>query len=222
MARKTETRDRLVETATKLFSKQGYGQTGVNEIMNEAQATSGSFYHFFPAKEDLLLAVLDRIGENLDAEMFGPAERDARDPLAKIFLAFARRRRDLEASGFALGSPLGNLAAELSESHPQVREKIATIYGSLSKKVESLLIEAGDRIPADVDRAEVAHLIVASLEGAVIAARAQHSIEPFAATVNRVKDYLRRLTEAEIEPLAEGEDVSGTGRDRDNGGWRSW
>lgn len=222
MPRKTETRDRLLETATNLFSKQGYGQTGVNEIMNEARATSGSFYHFFPAKEDLLLAVLDRIEENLDADLFGPAAADLADPLAKIFLAFARRRRDLEASGFALGSPLGNLAGELSESHPQVREKIAAIYGSLSSRIEALLIETGDRIPADVDRAELAHLIVASLEGAVIAARARHSVEPFDATVSRMKDYLRRLTEAEIESPAEGEDLSAADRSRDNGSWRSW
>ena len=63
--RKTTTRERLITTAAELFRRQGYAQTGVNQIIQEANATSGSFYHFFPAKEDLLMAVVDHIAEGL-------------------------------------------------------------------------------------------------------------------------------------------------------------
>ena len=61
--RKTTTRERLITTAAELFWRQGYSQTGVNEIIKQAGATSGSFYHFFPTKEDLLLAVVDHVAE---------------------------------------------------------------------------------------------------------------------------------------------------------------
>ena len=57
-SRTTETRERIVEAARQLFFKQGYAATGVAEILKAAEANSGSLYHFFPSKEDLLVAVL--------------------------------------------------------------------------------------------------------------------------------------------------------------------
>ncbi|MCG6950498.1 MAG: TetR/AcrR family transcriptional regulator, partial [Acidobacteria bacterium] len=43
--RKTTTRERLISAAAELFRRQGYAQTGVNQIIQGANATSGSFYH---------------------------------------------------------------------------------------------------------------------------------------------------------------------------------
>jgi len=52
------TRDRLVLTAMKLFWEKGYGSTSVADVLREAGANSGSLYHFFPGKQELLVAVL--------------------------------------------------------------------------------------------------------------------------------------------------------------------
>ena len=55
-----ETRKRLVETARRLFHEQGYTATGIAQILDAAKARSGSLYYFFPTKEDLVLAVLEK------------------------------------------------------------------------------------------------------------------------------------------------------------------
>ena len=83
--RKTTTRARLIATAAELFRRQGYAQTGVNQIIQEASATSGSFYHFFPAKEDLLLAVVDHLAEVFTVEIFDSAAMNSDDPILEIF-----------------------------------------------------------------------------------------------------------------------------------------
>ena len=53
-----KTREKLVGTAFELFHKQGYSATGVAQILRVAEVNSGSLYHFFPTKEDLLVALL--------------------------------------------------------------------------------------------------------------------------------------------------------------------
>lgn len=45
--------------AMELFWEKGYGSTSISDILRKAGANSGSLYHFFPAKQDVLSAVLD-------------------------------------------------------------------------------------------------------------------------------------------------------------------
>src|SRR2546430_16547898 len=53
------TRERLVLTAMKLFWEKGYGPTSIADVLREAQVNSGSLYHFFPGKQELLVPVLE-------------------------------------------------------------------------------------------------------------------------------------------------------------------
>jgi AcrR family transcriptional regulator len=67
------TRARLLDAARYLFWEKGYAATGMAEILERAQANSGSFYHFFTSKEALLLAVLEAYLEGLDPVVVQPA-----------------------------------------------------------------------------------------------------------------------------------------------------
>ena len=223
MARKSTTRDRLVRTATELFSRQGYGQTGVNEIMQQARATSGSFYHFFPAKEDLLLAVLDHVGETLHAEVLGPAAEGTEDPIERVFAVLAYYRRYLVDTNFALGSPMGNLAAELSESHPQVRSKVSELFAAWTAEVEAFLGEAGDRLPPDLDNTGLAEFVLSTMEGAVMQARARRSLAPFDSSVAQLRRYFDLLRGEDVKAdEVPASLVSIPRKAPQNADWRSW
>jgi AcrR family transcriptional regulator len=54
-----KTRRRLVEAARERFWKKGFHACSGAEILESAGAKSGSLYHFFPTKQDLLIAVLE-------------------------------------------------------------------------------------------------------------------------------------------------------------------
>ena len=54
-----ETRNRILETATHLFSKSGYDATGVAEICHAAGVSKGAFYHHFPTKQAIFMALLN-------------------------------------------------------------------------------------------------------------------------------------------------------------------
>src|SRR6185369_3427893 len=89
------TRDRLVHTAMKLFWEKGYGSTSVADVLHAAGVNSGSLYHFFPGKQDLLLAVLDAYREGIGAMLLAPAWERVDDPIDRIFALLARYRQGM-------------------------------------------------------------------------------------------------------------------------------
>ena len=58
VADSTGTRSRLVLAAMQLFWDKGYNSTSIADVLQTARVNSGSLYHFFPGKTDLLIAVL--------------------------------------------------------------------------------------------------------------------------------------------------------------------
>jgi TetR/AcrR family transcriptional repressor of nem operon len=200
--RRTNTRERLITAAAKLFWRQGYAQTGVNEIISAARTTSGSFYHFFPAKEDLLLAVVERVGATVGNEVFTAAAEASDDPLEQVFVVVEASRRHLEANDFELGSPLGSLAAELSASHPQVRQRIAVLFDAWVERVAEMLESARDRLPAGLDHRAFARFILAVVEGATLQARVSRSLTPFDDAVVELRRHVQlqaAVTERPVE-----------------------
>ena len=59
MAKRGETREVILRTATKVFFENGFEKTSVKMILSEANIVTGSFYHFFPSKEALFEAVVE-------------------------------------------------------------------------------------------------------------------------------------------------------------------
>jgi AcrR family transcriptional regulator len=198
--RKTTTRERLIATAAELFWRQGYAQTGVNEIIQQAQATSGSFYHFFPAKEDLLLAVIDHMSETLQSEVFDIDDEAASDPIDRLFSILSAYRRYLAGNEFVFGSPLASLAAEVSENHPQVRARLSEIVERWTAHIKDLLTDAALGHPVDADRDALARFIVSTIEGAILQARVSRSAVPFDASVSQLRTYLDLLERGDALP----------------------
>ncbi len=71
MARKTtrNTRGKIIDAAWKLFYRQGYDDTTVEEIIEESGTSRGSFYHYFQGKDDLLSTLADVFDRKYEALM---------------------------------------------------------------------------------------------------------------------------------------------------------
>ena len=190
---RTETRDRLVEAAADLFLKQGYHATGVAQILREAGAKSGSLYHFFPTKEDLLLAVLERYQDMLYEAVMDPVFERVSDPLERVFGVLDGYRQMLLYTECSQGCPIGNLALELSDTHPAARNLIAANFTGWRDAVKKCLDDASDRFPEHVDTEELATFVLTTMEGAVMLARSYRSLEPYNTAVTQLRDYFDRL-----------------------------
>ena len=187
------TKERLVETARRLFLQKGFEATGVAEILREAEVNSGSLYYFFKTKEELLLAVLDWYVANLYPEVIDPAAARTSDPIERVFAVLEGYRQFLTITACRQGCPIGNLALEMSEKSEAVRVKIELNFENWRKGLRQFLLDAGDRLPADVDRDTLATFILSVMEGGVMLARTHRSLAPFEASVAMLRDYVGRL-----------------------------
>jgi len=61
-----ETRERILEAAVTVFASKGYHDTKVDDIVAESQTSKGSFYFYFPSKQDIFLALVDTFAELLE------------------------------------------------------------------------------------------------------------------------------------------------------------
>jgi TetR/AcrR family transcriptional repressor of nem operon len=217
MARQAPTRERLVRTAGELFWSQGYAGTGVSLIIERAQATSGSFYHFFATKDDLLLAVLDEVADNLEA-VLSTAAAAAAAPVDRIARVAEAYRQSLEGKPPAFGLPLGSLTGELGADHADARARLAGLVEVLVSRVESWLAEAAETLPAAADSRRLAEQIVASLEGAAAMARAGGD----AGVLDRVAAELGCRLEPEAASSGFRRRPAPARRDSDALDWRAW
>jgi len=188
-----DTKDRLVMTAMRLFSEKGYESASVADILRAACSNSGSLYHFFPTKQDLLMEVLRRYRDGIGPMLLAPAWEGVTDPIERVFALLARYREALVGSDCFYGCPIGNLALELHEPDPPVRDLIAVNFDGWVTAIERCYIEAGNRLPADLDRNGLAIFTLSAMEGGVMQARTHRRIDAFDRSVAMLRDYVTRL-----------------------------
>lgn len=187
------TRDRIVGTAMELFYVKGYNSTSISDILSRCQVHSGSLYHFFPGKQDVLVAVLEFYRDGIRENLLDIAWAGVDDPIEKIFALLNGYRTGLLESDFLYGCPIGNLALEISEPDPRIRELLDINFKNWVHAVEQCLDEAGDRIPRDTDRHALAEFILTTMEGAIMQARTARDIAVFDRNVSVLRAHLDML-----------------------------
>ena len=191
---KDQTRDKLVEAAAAIFHERGYAASGVADILKSAGAGSGSLYHFFESKEDLVIAVLDRYKERLPRAIFGPVKERIADPVERIFGVLRFYREYLRANGCTRGCPVANLACELSDTNALVRAKVDELFACWRGAIRECVDDALDRMPPGVDPEAVATFVLAVMEGGVMQARASRSLAPFESCIGQLRVYFDSLS----------------------------
>jgi AcrR family transcriptional regulator len=189
-----DTRDRLIGAAMRLFAEKGYQAASTSEIAREARANPGSLYFFFPTKQQLLIAVLERYEQGIGPMLLEPAWQGVDDPLERVFALLDRYRRLLLDSDCTYGCPIGNLALELHEPDPEVRSRLAANFDVWTAAIVRCLEQARHRLPEGVDVIDLSSFVLTTMEGGVMQARTYRSIDPFDRAVRMLREYFTRLT----------------------------
>lgn len=170
----TTTRQRMISSAALLMREQGVQGTAFSDVLEHAGAPRGSVYHHFPdGKAQLIEEATEFAGDYIaDGIVRALAERDAVGALRQ----FAAQWRDvLTTSEFNAGCPVAAAALEGREI-PGARDSAGR---ALSRWIDLLATAlASQGLPA-ARAGALATLVIASIEGAIVIARAQQSIAPF-------------------------------------------
>ncbi|TVY05967.1 TetR/AcrR family transcriptional regulator [Mycolicibacterium porcinum] len=170
-----DTKARLLKSATELFSKQGFGGTGIKAVLSAAQAPYGSLYHFFPGgKQELGAAALAYGGGRYREwlESVYPPEAD----VVEATEAFFRQTADLlEETDYGCACPIATIALEVANNDELMRTAAGDAFESWLAVLEQRFADAG----MATDRARgVAVEILCLIEGAVLLSRTTRSSAP--------------------------------------------
>lgn len=184
------TRERLLAAAAELMFARGYEAVGVAELCERARAQRGSFYHHWPSKQALALAMLEREWERTKQEVFAPTI-GGEGPVFERFEAYgcllAERHR--RRGGTVYGCRFGNLALELVAREPEMRKKVASIFAEMRDLFAAAFAEAVGRgeLSPEFDAEDGADTVLALMEGLQLLAKVRNDPEPIAGLGRRLR-----------------------------------
>jgi AcrR family transcriptional regulator len=173
----SEARQRILETADRLFYQDGLRAVGIDRIIAEAEVAKMSLYKHFPSKDELILAVL-KYREEKVLEFFRSAmERHARKAKNSLRAFFAALKDWFESPGFR-GCAFQNAAVELADPDHPGTEFVRGHKQRFGEFLRGLVDEA-----VGMTAAKIAPAIALLVEGAILTAVVQG--KPDAAEVAR-------------------------------------
>ena len=185
-----DTRTRIVQSAMELFWEKGYGSTSIADILGRAEVNSGSLYHFFPGKQDLLVAVLESYRDGIGGMLLDPAWEGVDDPLERVFALLAKYRELIVMTDCLYGCPIGSLALELHEPDPVVRERLVENFNAWTEAIGACLEQAGERLPHGTNPQTLAEFVLTVMEGGVMQSRTHRDVAYFDRAVAQLRQLL--------------------------------
>lgn len=171
-------KERILETADRLFYEQGYRATGINQIIKEAEVAKASFYQYFPSKEDLCI-------EYLEQRHVAAHERQKKFIAEGGVCGLFNNIRYMASINNFNGCPFLNISSEVNEHDSRIRQVVTKHKSRLIKLIENELKDSADS-------AALAEMIYVIYEGANIAVKNYRDLWPVDRAEQVTKELLSR------------------------------
>lgn len=158
----------IIQQSAKLFYYKGYKNTELTDIFKACEMPNDIFYKFFSSKEELLIAVIKYHTENL-INFFNNNVDDL--SIQKFHYFFEKYFENIENNKFHGGSPLGNLALELSDINKNIREELVKSYKKIELRFSFFITTLKYAFPEKYDKIipeTTARILIAMLEGTIL------------------------------------------------------
>jgi TetR/AcrR family transcriptional repressor of nem operon len=189
-----DTKERIFDASEGILLEQGFNGTGINDILKAVGIPKGSFYHWFPSKEQFGVELLQHYGRKmLDYRRKWMNKRDM------IPSASERITSAMEASVSSMlendckqGCLILKLSNEVSSWSEPMRSALSSYFTELVAIYQSVM-EEGQAQGTITSRQSAAHLASITHDlwlGAYSRSLAVRSVEPIRQSVTCLKSYL--------------------------------
>jgi len=177
-----ETKQKLIDTTMELIWKNSYGTVSVDDICKQANVKKGSFYHFFPSKEDLAVAAMDEAAKFIKAshDKIRANNKSAMERLdAYAKFTFDGQAQAVEKYGHVCGCPAASLGSELACQESKIGESAGAIRRQHLKHYEEMVKDFVNEglLPKDTDIREKAQKVNCYTTGLLTTARIENNIK---------------------------------------------
>jgi TetR/AcrR family transcriptional repressor of lmrAB and yxaGH operons len=176
MPTKSDSKDRMIAAARRLFREHGYLGTALSDVITESAAPRGSIYFHFPGGKDELASevTLLHAGDHIAHINRAAAATTTAGQLIEAFIS--RIRDELVASNYREGCAMAPLVIESSTASAQLTDATRRGFQDLITTLAARLTEKN--IPA-ARATQLATQTWTSVEGALILSRVLGNPEPF-------------------------------------------
>ncbi|MDT7800839.1 MAG: TetR/AcrR family transcriptional regulator, lmrAB and yxaGH operons repressor [Actinomycetota bacterium] len=189
MVRRTDTRQRMLDTAADLFHSQGYHATGLTQLTTAGGAPKGSLYFHFPGGKEQLAAEAVRLSSERTGALLRAVVTDAPDVTTAIDRVVDALANFLTESDFQRGCPLATVALDAAAESEPIREACADGYSAWHDILTDYLATQG----LGEDRAdELGTIVLAAVEGGLLLARTRRDVAPLRAVAAHLHTTLDR------------------------------
>jgi AcrR family transcriptional regulator len=143
-------RERILDTAFRLFYARGIRAVGVDLIIAESGVAKATFYKHFPAKEELVVAYLDKVDGIWTGQLHDAAEAAGPDPSDQLVGLFDALGTACRRDGYR-GCAFINAAAE-SQPDTAVHDRTVAHKQAVLGWIRGLATDAGARDPESLAR----------------------------------------------------------------------
>jgi AcrR family transcriptional regulator len=188
----SQARQRILNTARKLFYRNGYRATGINEIIRKSGVAKATFYAHFPSKESLAYAYVESMNREETRAMEESLEKFP-GPYEKLiglieFLIPWSRERDYRGCAYL------NICSEITDHANPVRQESKDHYVAVRRLIGRLMQElkkAGGASWRNRDTEQAADDYMLIFSGALAMAQVYHNPEPIREAIKAIKRLLR-------------------------------
>jgi TetR/AcrR family transcriptional regulator, transcriptional repressor for nem operon len=171
-------RDKLLQIGMQVVHERGFRGASVRDIVQAAGVPQGSFTNHFASKEAFGLEVVELYLANARGLIHATLRNEALAPLQRLrdyIAGGVRGEQDLRN-----GCLLGNFTAEANDCGEALRLRVVAAFAEIQHALAACLRAAAQsgEIAAATDCDETAAFILASLQGAMLLAKAQRSPAP--------------------------------------------
>jgi TetR/AcrR family transcriptional regulator, transcriptional repressor for nem operon len=183
------TKEKIIDAATKLFKRQGFGLTSISAILSESGLKKGALYYEFSGKEEIGFKVLERAKSELltflDSSLVGPTPSAC---LENYLLSFLEWYRSVQ---FDEGCIFAHLALEMADTNEHFAAYVRQVFDEWEGKLQEIIeaAQSADEITANISSVDLASLIIAASEGAIIRSRLkknEQSLDNCFSTIRRL------------------------------------
>lgn len=187
---KENTRQKLIDATFEEIYSHGYQGTALADVLSNAGVHKGSMYHFFENKKDMAITA---INEKMNERFFVKYGQILN--LTNNFLdEFFKSLKDISSRDFKRGCPIANIVQEMSNLDEDFNKTMKFIYEEFKRFIQDILDKAVDaKEMQKCDTKKIALFITATLEGAILAAKASGNPQDYVDSIDLLEEYIQKV-----------------------------
>lgn len=177
-----EIRERLLDEGVALLMEQGYHGTGLQEIVQKVGVPKGSFYNYFPSKEEFSAEVVQHYIEPFIRQLDAHLQRKDISAEAALRSYFDELIAETVQKNFKGGCLLGNLIGEIGDTSELCQTSLREAVHRYREKLREGLARGQKEgsFRKDMDARDMADFLVNVWQGALLRMKIERSVRPLA------------------------------------------